>query len=154
MSTNAPNTKIGTMDSDLLSYCKKKKKCHFLSVTQFHCTHCSVYCPFLLRIFNWVCLLPLHIQPLYRVWWEHPTGGGTPLRHPIHHHLPIWLGCYPDIPPVAHPWAGHMRARQSGTNVIQVYHSSSSKITNVNQCSADRLQSLKIFSDTVGYILF
>lgn len=68
-----------------------------------------------------VRVLPLDIQPLFWMRSEHPADSSSRLRRPVYYHFPVWLGCYSDIPPVTHPRAGDVWARQGGTHIIQVF---------------------------------
>lgn len=126
----------------IVSCCRKGPNDVTSWLSPLHSTNCSVYCTFPSRNNKRVCLLSLHIQSLHWMWWENPTERRTDLCHPIHHYLPVRLGCYPDIPPVTHSWTGHMWALQSGTNIIQVqYHY---LLKSNNQCRAIMLPNFKI----------
>lgn len=89
-------------------------------MTFFHFWVNFVFC-FPHRNVECVRVLPLDIQPLFWMRSEHPADSSSRLRRPVYYHFPVWLGCYSDIPPVTHPRAGDVWARQSGTHIIQVF---------------------------------
>ncbi len=54
------------------------------------------------------------------LWSGHSTVGQSHLLHPVHHHLPVWMGGHPDFPSLPHSRTGDLRAWKSGAHCVQV----------------------------------